>query len=262
VVRFLVIDQDADFSAQLVATLSAHGLQNAGVFQKLPLPCTSLPVHVHVIIMGVSFDRPQELQNAREFIRLERPEEILMLVDRAECAVLKEFIRGGVRGCALKTDSPAEWMAGMQTVARHELFVSSSLAPILLQHVLNEGPGWHQSGLDALTDRELRVFELMGTGLTTSEIAVRLGVSAKTVESHREKIKHRLGFTDVPSLLHFSFIWAQRHSVGSAKEKESLAAALKQHVPAPTSIIQLPLGESPTGASGAQPDRRNPTFPS
>jgi DNA-binding CsgD family transcriptional regulator len=63
--------------------------------------------------------------------------------------------------------------------------------------------------MQALTDRELEVFELIGSGLSTREIAEKLHLSVKTVESHREHIKEKLGLDSATELLKSAIQWIQ-----------------------------------------------------
>jgi DNA-binding NarL/FixJ family response regulator len=60
---------------------------------------------------------------------------------------------------------------------------------------------------DKLSDRELQVFQLVGSGLATRRIAEQLHLSARTVETHRENIKHKLGLPDAASLVHAAEDW-------------------------------------------------------
>jgi DNA-binding CsgD family transcriptional regulator len=63
--------------------------------------------------------------------------------------------------------------------------------------------------LDSLTDRELQVFELIGNGLPTREIARELHISTKTVDSHREHIKEKLHLASASELLRHAIQWVQ-----------------------------------------------------
>jgi DNA-binding CsgD family transcriptional regulator len=63
--------------------------------------------------------------------------------------------------------------------------------------------------VDSLSDRELQVLHLVGSGLPTREIAERLQVSTKTVDSHREHIKHKLKLESATELLKHAIQWVQ-----------------------------------------------------
>jgi DNA-binding NarL/FixJ family response regulator len=60
-----------------------------------------------------------------------------------------------------------------------------------------------------LTDRELQVFEMIGAGLTTADIATRLAVSVKTIETYRSNIKAKLNLKDATALLRYATTWSE-----------------------------------------------------
>jgi DNA-binding NarL/FixJ family response regulator len=67
-------------------------------------------------------------------------------------------------------------------------------------------------GVSQLSDRELEVFQFVGQGLSTREIAERLHLSVKTVETHRSRIKSKLGLKNSAELAHRAVHWEQMHS--------------------------------------------------
>ncbi|MEM8598323.1 MAG: LuxR C-terminal-related transcriptional regulator, partial [Bacteroidota bacterium] len=67
-------------------------------------------------------------------------------------------------------------------------------------------------GLEDLTDREMAVFQMLGQGKPTEEIAERLNLSRKTVETYRRRAKEKLGFETVTELLQFAIRWEQSQS--------------------------------------------------
>lgn len=66
---------------------------------------------------------------------------------------------------------------------------------LLRRRVGNQGESYHSS-IEDLTNRELEIFRLLGEGQTTKQIAAKLKLSVKTIESHRENIKSKLGLTN------------------------------------------------------------------
>jgi DNA-binding NarL/FixJ family response regulator len=65
----------------------------------------------------------------------------------------------------------------------------------------------NRSPLDALADRELEVFRLIGEGVKTAEIAKRLNLSVKTVETYRDRIRHKLDLSDGTELVRYATQW-------------------------------------------------------
>jgi DNA-binding NarL/FixJ family response regulator len=129
---------------------------------------------------------------------------------RCEPADAERVLRAGARGLLLKTEPLEEIVTAFQTVISGQIFVSRALTMPLLKRLLSQSSASPRSGVDSLTDRELRVFELLGFGLSKREVAARLGLSCKTVESHRAKIQHRLGLENSSALAQYACAWAQR----------------------------------------------------
>jgi two-component system nitrate/nitrite response regulator NarL len=110
-----------------------------------------------------------------------------------------EALRAGAQGYLLKSSPIRELMAGIRTAFSGGTPLSPSLADAVLRAMRRTGKG--SSGtIEALTGRELQVLEGFATGLSTREVAVRLGISPKTVETHRVRIYEKLGARSVVAL--------------------------------------------------------------
>jgi DNA-binding NarL/FixJ family response regulator len=123
-----------------------------------------------------------------------------------EALFAERALRAGARGYVMKDESASTLITAIRHVLRGRVYVSDSVAQTLLRQI---GPDVPPPGtrLAALTDRELEVFELIGRGLGTSAISRRLGVSVKTVETHRASIKTKLGLDGV-ALLRYAVAWS------------------------------------------------------
>jgi DNA-binding CsgD family transcriptional regulator len=75
--------------------------------------------------------------------------------------------------------------------------------------------GAESSPLEKLTDREFEIFQLIGKGKSTKEIAEQLHLSAKTVDVHRANIKEKLKLKSAPELIHFAVRWTESESPGT-----------------------------------------------
>jgi DNA-binding NarL/FixJ family response regulator len=98
----------------------------------------------------------------------------------------------------------------VRRVLRGEVFLSPELLTVFLQRATT-GKTLDNDPVAALTNRELQVFELIGHGLTTVEIAGKLQLSPKTVESHRKAIKVKLSLGSGAQLNRRAFQWAQEN---------------------------------------------------
>jgi two-component system, NarL family, response regulator NreC len=91
------------------------------------------------------------------------------------------------------------------------LFISNEISSRMLQSYVGEED--NPSGVDSLTEREREIFACMGQGLTTRKIAERYGLSARTVEVHRARIKKKLGCEDAAQLLREAVTWLESQSI-------------------------------------------------
>ncbi len=124
---------------------------------------------------------------------------------------VERALRAGAMGYVVKSQAPAEIVTSIRTVLAGEIYVSRGLAGLLLHRFVGKTQKTSSPGIDKLTNRELHVLQLLGTGLSTRKVAAELNVSFKTIESHRENIKRKLGLKGAAELVHFANRWAGEH---------------------------------------------------
>jgi len=115
-------------------------------------------------------------------------------------------LRAGAMGYVNKEASASDLVTAVHDVLSGRIAVSPSIAQRVLQSV-GRGGSSSRGGVSSLSDRELSVFELIGRGLTTRQIAERLGLSIKTIDSHRENIKAKLGLDSAVDLVRQAVLW-------------------------------------------------------
>ena len=96
----------------------------------------------------------------------------------------------GAQGYVNKQEPIHEMIAAIRRVLQGEIHLSPKMTNFLLQRV--GGAGFEQDPVAGLSDREMEVFRMIGRGMTTQQIAGKLGIKPKTVETHREKVKAKL----------------------------------------------------------------------
>jgi len=139
---------------------------------------------------------------------------VLVLLMRDEGFFVERVLRAGARGYITKDEGPARVIEGIRRVLAGEIYVSQKMATRLMSQIA--GPRGADAGPaeSKLTDRELAVFEQIGRGVPAREIADALHISVKTVESHREHIKEKLGLDNAAELLKHAIEW-----VGNQRER-------------------------------------------
>jgi DNA-binding NarL/FixJ family response regulator len=137
------------------------------------------------------------------------PTLVLSMFD--ESVYAERALHAGAHGYVMKAEAVSNVLTGIRSVVRGERFLN----PRLLQNAPRvregggaagvEGPG--MSGISKLSDRELQVLRRVGCGMSTREIAAELFISIKTVETHREHLKHKLELADSGELLRYAIAY-------------------------------------------------------
>jgi DNA-binding NarL/FixJ family response regulator len=108
-----------------------------------------------------------------------------------ETLFAERVLRAGAKGYVTKQESPEVLIRAIRQILRGELYLSQRMTSRLLNRVV-AGPGTQDDPVQSLSNREVEVYEMIGQGLTIQQIAARLHLSPKTIETHREKIKQKL----------------------------------------------------------------------
>ncbi len=124
-----------------------------------------------------------------------------------ETLFAERALRSGAVGYLMKDTPAPELVDGLRRALRGELVVSKRLSDTLMRRAIAGKPTTPASPIEVLSDREIEVFELLGRGLRTREVAEKLGISVKTVETHQAHIKKKLGHRNSNELLRAAVSW-------------------------------------------------------
>jgi DNA-binding NarL/FixJ family response regulator len=116
-------------------------------------------------------------------------------------------LRAGALGYVNKERATTEILDAIRTVLAGKVYLSPALTEKFLKQFVGQGTGSSGSPLDALSDRELDVFRLIGLGRKTQEIADHLHLSVKTIETYRDRIRQKLGLSDGAELTRCALQW-------------------------------------------------------
>jgi len=125
---------------------------------------------------------------------------ILIVSRQSERIYAERALHAGAAGYWMRNGSAEELMRAIKTVAAGEIYASPAITALALQKFGNRAR--LPRGIDALSDREMAVFALIAAGHGSGRIATELGISRKTVETHCERIKVKLGYADAKELYH------------------------------------------------------------
>jgi len=123
---------------------------------------------------------------------------ILIVSRQSERTYAERALHAGAAGYWMKNGSADELLRAVETVAAGEIYVSPRMTALALKKFAHREN--LPRGLEALSDRELAVFSLIAAGHRPGDIAHELGISRKTVESHSDHIKLKLGYATAEEL--------------------------------------------------------------
>jgi len=142
-------------------------------------------------------------------LRVEHPEvKVLVLSQYDELIFAERALRAGASGYIMKENATDEVLRAVRKVLAGELYFSERVAAAVVQRTLREKPSGSRIGVETLSDREMQVFQLLGVPYSAREIAEQFHLSRKTVETHCEKIKHKLSLRSAAELRQFARKWA------------------------------------------------------
>ena len=125
---------------------------------------------------------------------------VIVLSMHAEASYVRQALKAGVAGYLVKGAAVSELPLAIESVVRGETYLSPRISHTVVQELLRDGAG-EPHPLEGLTGRQREILQLVAEGQSTKEIASALGLSVKTVETHRTRIMDRLGIRDVAGLV-------------------------------------------------------------
>jgi DNA-binding NarL/FixJ family response regulator len=137
---------------------------------------------------------------------------MLVLSMHDESLYADRVLRAGARGYITKHEGGDKLMAAIRHVLSGRIYVSESMSAHILEIFSGGQSTIDRSSIQKLSDREFEVFEALGEGLSSHEIAKKLHLSAKTVDAHRANIKTKLKINTTAELISFSARWTASES--------------------------------------------------
>ncbi|HEX9046494.1 MAG TPA: response regulator transcription factor [Verrucomicrobiae bacterium] len=141
-------------------------------------------------------------------IRSLKPElPVLVVSMHDELIYAERALRAGARGYIMKQEGGEKFLQAIRQVLAGRVFVSDKMSARILENFSGASVERTASAVQRLSDREFEVFQLIGQGIGTSEIAKRLHLSVKTVEAHRKNIKEKLNTATATDLVRYAVRW-------------------------------------------------------
>lgn len=163
--------------------------------------------HPHLVVTDISLPGIDGIELTKMMVS-ERPDiAVLIFSMHDESLYALRALRAGAKGYVRKDQPLPVLLDAIHKVLDHGIYVSQQLSDRLIFQAIQAEDRGTQSPLHRLSDRELEVFQWLGKGLGTREIADTLNLSVKTVETHRAHIKEKLGMKNSNETVRFALEW-------------------------------------------------------
>lgn len=139
---------------------------------------------------------------------------VLVISMHDEQIYAERMLRAGARGYIMKEAGGEALLAALRQVLRGEVYVSPRMSARILEAMSGGRPRRSNSPIAKLTDREFEIFQLIGQGKSTHDIAAQLHLSTKTIDVHRANIKGKLGIADMTGLVRHAVRWVETQGQG------------------------------------------------
>ena len=164
-----------------------------------------------ITILDIGMPSLNGLEATRQILKVNPDAKILILTLHDSDSVVREVLNAGARGFLLKSDAARDLVAAAEALRRDKTYFTSKVAAMVLEGYLKGGvtPSPAQVTRNRLTPREREIVQLLAEGKSTKEVAVALGLSVKTAETHRSNIMRKLQIHSVSDLV----LYAVRNNI-------------------------------------------------
>jgi DNA-binding NarL/FixJ family response regulator len=156
-----------------------------------------------IVIMDIGMEGLNGLEAAARLAKFTPAPRVIILSMHANEEYVRRSLQAGAAGYLLKGAEPAELEFALQAVMRGETYLTPAVSKQVVQEYL-QGGAVKSDPLQELTPRQREVLQLIAEGHSTKEIAYKLSLSIKTVETHRGELMNRLNIHDVAGLVRYA----------------------------------------------------------
>ena len=158
----------------------------------------------NMVIVDISLKETSGMELIKDIKVLYPDLPIVALSVHDESLYAERALRAGAKGYILKAEATENVITAIRTILIGQIYVSDKMAAKMVRKLVGGGPDVGISAIERLSDRELEVFHLIGQGFGTRQIAERLHLSVKTIETYRAHIKEKLNLADANELLQYA----------------------------------------------------------
>jgi DNA-binding NarL/FixJ family response regulator len=192
-----LIEHESDLCVAGQADNAAQALQAIG---------TLLP---DLALVDISLPDKNGIELIKDLQTLHPQLPVLVVSMHDETLYAERVLRAGARGYIMKQEGGKKLMQAIRHVLHGQIYVSERMSAKILEIFSGRRAESVKSAVECLSDREFEVFQLIGQGQGTRQIAEHLHLSIKTVEVHRANIKRKLELKNATDLVRYAVRWTE-----------------------------------------------------
>jgi DNA-binding NarL/FixJ family response regulator len=209
--RIYVVDDHAMVRRGLAAMIAAEpDLEVCGEAEDCATATSEVgKLRPDVAIVDISLRGNSGIELIKNIKAFDPRIQIVVLSMHDESVYALRVLKAGAKAYVTKQDIASKVIDAIRKVRKGQMYVSERVSSQMLNRIVKGQEEQGDSPVAGLSDRELEVATLIGSGLATREIASRMHVSVKTVETHRAHIKAKANLTSAAQLVQFCFRWVE-----------------------------------------------------
>lgn len=215
--RILIVDDHPMMRQGLAQLIGAEpDLAVCGEAENAGLALEAIgTLNADLVLADISLPGKNGLELIKDFQAIRPGLPVLVISMHDESLYAERVLRAGGRGYIMKQEGGKKLMQAIRQVLSGKIYVSEKMSAEILETFSGRRAGTEGSPVEKLTDREFEVFQAIGQGKGTREIADQLHLSIKTVEAHRSNIKSKLKLNSAVELVRYAVRWSESQGTGS-----------------------------------------------
>jgi DNA-binding NarL/FixJ family response regulator len=157
-----------------------------------------------IVVLDISMPELNGLDAARQILADHPGTEVLILTMHDSEELIKQVLAVGARGYMLKSDASRQLVAAIEALRHHKPFLTSEVNEVVLRGYLDGVEPLKGEGTGELTPREREIVQLLAEGNSSKEVAAKLNIAVKTVETHRANVMRKLDLHSVTELVRYA----------------------------------------------------------
>ena len=159
---------------------------------------------VNIVLMDIGLPGLNGLEATARIVKEHPQVKVVILSMHANDEYIRQALQAGAAGYLLKDAAPVELDLALRAVAHGDTYLSPAISKRVIEDYLAQAPARADAAAQVLTARQREILQLIAEGRSTKQIAALLGVSVKTVETHRADLMERLGIHDLAGLVRYA----------------------------------------------------------